>query len=364
MQSKKFSRPETAPDIQFKKEDTIKFWLESHHLAPDWNKPLLNLLESIQGTTAFNQVVPLAEDFLTRQPEQDSIRNYLVDAYLNHKRFDDVVRLTKLAAQLNPLDEDHQSRHRHMSMFLVLSKLGQAPVNTLLQELLTPSPDDTLVDAILAKLLRRTLSERTIATQEVVERDPGYELVLAYQRHFTSVLYKDKPAVKTKLKATFNEAVLNETNPLTLLFTVLLCEYLKLVGQKFMGQGVAEKQLLNGFAQRMNDENRDELIEDVLSALLAFKINGKQIKTVFVEMAKKHPKNPMVQYAEFAYRLVNEKRLQVSYRDDMRAQIIRAMFLVSKNPKHQNKITLIEELIVRFELNINDADGFDSGDEW
>ncbi len=357
MQVKKFSRAETAPDIELKKEDTTKFWLESHRLAPDWHQPLLNLLKNAQEASAKNLVVQLAEEFLVRQPEQDAIRNHLVDVYLSQKRFEDVVRLAKESVALNPLNEDHRSRLQLMSLYLVLSKLGQVPVKSLLETLPAPAPDDTLLDSTIVKFFRKALIERLAVPQETPARDPGFELLLAYQRHFLSILYKDKPAVKTKFKASFNEAVENETNPLVFVFALLLCEHMKSVGLKFTGQGVAEKQLGIGLTRRMNEETRIEMMENVLEVLLALKFNGKQIKTLYTNMAIKYPKNPLAQYAEFSFGFLHEKPRRITFRDDMRSQFLLKSLAESTNPKHQALIPQLKELIERFGLRNEDMYG-------
>jgi tetratricopeptide (TPR) repeat protein len=336
--------------------DAIRFWLESHRLAPTWNEPLLNLLAVAKTPALMDQIFPLCEEFLVRVPDEMELREHLAFRNYELKRFAVAIRHLNEAVARNPLDAELGKRYESTALVILVGKLGQQPVPAILEELQSFRTRKKQLTAPHFDMFQFTLETREYGRTDVV-MPVILQLCEVYFRVVLSVLYKDKPAVKTKTKKAYNEAVESVTDSAQLLSTIRFHQLLNAADLKFTGQGILEKQLVALLGKLLLAETDIEAIEKIMDTILLAQLKGPPIKSMITAMVGKYPRNPIVQYVDFAYRLTYTKKA-LTYREKQKFNKLLDVCEASTEPRYQAKVPLLEALIEKHSLELDDGYGW------
>ena len=336
--------------------DAIRFWLESHRLAPAWNEPLLNLIDAATSPALIDQIFPLCEEFLVRVPDDIKLRDHLAYRCFELKRFADAMRHLNEAVARNPLDAELWKRYESTALILLFGKLGQQPMTAILEELGSFRARKKHLTSAHFDLLQFTLETREYGRTAAV-LPAILQLCEVYFRVVVSVLYKDKPAGKTKAKKAYTEAVESATDSVQLLNTIRFHQLLKAADLKFTGQGILEKQLVTLLGKLLLAETDMEAIEKIMDTILKAQLVGPPIKSMIAAMVGKYPRNPIVQYVDFAYRLTHTKKA-LTYREKQKFDKLIGVCEASTEPKYQTLVPYLEALREEYGLEVDDGYGW------
>jgi tetratricopeptide (TPR) repeat protein len=291
-----------------------RFWQESHHLAPDWHTPVTNLLISAETETERRQAMQLCEDFLQRNPTDAKMRQLLALGYFSAQQFPDAARHLKEAVALDPLNTELAERYDSIQVIVLVSLFGKQPLAAILAEVVRFQQERKQVTEAPFSLLQHVL-ETYDGSPSDNKLDDSKLVTAGLLRVMFSVLYKAKPAVKTKIKAAFTATAEAEQNPLNLLKAIHMLTLTTTAGVKFTGQGVMEKQLTTLIVERLLAEKTITLIEETVTIIVESGVTGPQIKAMLKKLADKYKQNLILNVYELDYRLKNSSK-EPSSRDN------------------------------------------------
>jgi hypothetical protein len=284
------------------------------------------------------------------------LREFLASRYFEQNNHADAMRHFNEAIARNPLDTLLGQRYQTVALMSLMAQVGNVAVLTILENLQSIRARKKQFEVPFFDVVQSTLETRERGTTDVVLPATSH-LCETYFRVVVSQLYKDKPAVKTRLKAAYSDEIENTGNSAGLMPTIQLHQILKASGVKFTGQGVIEKQHFILLAKRLQEEQDVSVVEKILEVILSTRLNGLHIKSLIVAMVGKYPKNPIAQYVDFAYRLTHTKK-DLTYRDRVKFNKLLDVCEASTEPKYNALVPALEDLKEEYQLDTDDGYGW------